>query len=178
MKHQKRQSEAVLESGEAVHAIKLLKEDHKKVKQLFERFEKTEGEEKMQIAQTVISDLKAHDAMEMEIFYPAARQKMEDSSVMNEAEEEHHVVQILLGELEQFDEVDERFEAKFMVLAENVKHHIKEEEDEMLSKIEHSNLDFEALGREMLDLKQELQQNTELPEGRSKPKNSKSRRKN
>ena len=42
------------------------------------------------------------------------------------------------------------------MLAESVRHHIKEEENEMLPKARELGLDFEALGRRMLARKPEL----------------------
>ncbi len=48
--------------------------------------------------------------------------------MMNEADEEHHVAKILIAELEEMDGSESHYDAKFTVLAENVRHHIKEEE--------------------------------------------------
>src|SRR5438874_1058299 len=82
----------------------MLRADHKKVKALFDQFEKTgSDEEKETIARTAINELKIHSAIEEEIFYPALREqaeKEEETEVMDEAEEEHHVVHLLIDELD------------------------------------------------------------------------------
>src|SRR5689334_94536 len=112
-------------------AVSLLKSDHQKVKQLFEDFESASAQEKKQtIAQEAMQELKIHSVIEEEIFYPAIRQAGAQDLVA-EAQEEHHVAKMLIAELEEMDASNEHFDAKFMVLAENVRHHIREEESEM-----------------------------------------------
>jgi len=76
---------------------------------------------------------------------------------MNEADEEHHVARVLIAELDANAAPDHRH-AKFTVLAESVRHHIKEEEGEMLPKAKELDIDFEVLGQQMLDRKKELKQ--------------------
>src|SRR5687768_15540556 len=107
-------------------ALSILKADHKKVKQLFDDFEDADdASEKEEIAREACRELKIHAAIEEEMFYPTIRDAMEgDEELVNEAEEEHRVAKTLIEELSQGRQ-DEHFEAKFKVLAENVKHHIK-----------------------------------------------------
>jgi hypothetical protein len=77
---------------------------------------------------------------------------------MNEADEEHHVAKVLIAELDHKRGGGDHRQAKFTVLAESVRHHIKEEENEMLPKAKELDLDFEALGQKMLDRKKELKE--------------------
>lgn len=137
--------------------IKLLKDDHKKVKALFAEFESADGRSKRRIANEAITELEVHAAIEAEIFYPAMLEELKDEFVVAEAEEEHHVVHVLIAELKQMEKTDVRFEAKFTVLAENVKHHIEEEETEMLSKAAKADKALlDRLGQEMAARKAEL----------------------
>ena len=78
---------------------------------------------------------------------------------MNEADEEHHVARVLIAELDFKGGGGDHRDAKFTVLAESVRHHIKEEENEMLPKAKEQNIDFEELGQRMLDRKKELKKN-------------------
>ena len=75
---------------------------------------------------------------------------------MNEADEEHHVAKLLIAELDVMDGSESHFDAKFHVLSENVRHHIKEEEGEMLPKAKGVKLDFEALAEKMTARKEKL----------------------
>jgi hypothetical protein len=141
------------------HAIAILMKDHDKVKDLFDRFEKSESAaEKEKIIGEAVTELKIHAAIEEEIFYPAGRKHV-GRDLMNEADEEHHVARVLIAELDRNGRGDDHREAKFTVLAESVRHHIKEEEGEMLPKAKGLEIDFEALGQQMLARKEELKRN-------------------
>jgi len=135
------------------NAVTMLKHDHDKVKDLFDRIEKAEHQaEKKKIAKQALEELRIHAALEEEIFYPAVREHMaknEMNDIMNEADEEHHVAKVLIAELTSMDGTGDHFEAKFTVLAENVRHHIKEEENDMFPKVKALDLDMKALGHRM-----------------------------
>jgi hemerythrin superfamily protein len=118
-----------------VDAITLLKADHRTVDDLFARYEKT-GERayaaKRRLVDRMIKELSVHAAIEEQIFYPAVKHVLEETEdQVLESLEEHHLVKIMLAEQERTDPKDERFDAKVTVLMENVRHHVKEEEDEM-----------------------------------------------
>lgn len=136
------------------HAIAILKRDHTTVKGLFGEFEKAESPAaKQKIIGQALTALKVHAILEEEIFYPTVRAHV-GSKLMNEADEEHHVAKVLIAELDETK--NDHRDAKFKVLSENVRHHIKEEEDEMLAKAKELDIDFEALGQRMLERKKEL----------------------
>jgi hypothetical protein len=137
-------------------AVVILKEDHAKVKKLFEQFETAASRAvKKKIVRETLAELKVHAAIEEEIFYPAVRKPV-GKEIMNEADEEHHVAKLLIAELERMDGSESHFDAKFHVLAENVRHHIEEEEGEMIPKAQKVKVNFEALAERMLSRKQWL----------------------
>ena len=156
--------------------MEMLHEDHEKVKQLFEQFEETESEEKKELVTKVIQELEIHTTLEEEIFYPAARQALEENSedteTMDEAWEEHHVVKLIISELKKMRPNDEHYDAKFKVMAESVKHHIEEEEGELFPKLE-GNPDDEKLGEKMMERKEKLEQHP--PSSRTRATGSRSR---
>ena len=146
-------------AGKAAFAsgvIDMLKEDHEKVKGLFEEFESAEDREQAEIAATAIMELEIHAELEEKLIYPAIRQEIDEDDMMNEAIEEHHLVHVLIKELKKLKPKDEVFHAKFKVLGELVKHHIQEEEGSMLPKAEKSDVDWETLEATVVKRKETL----------------------
>jgi len=121
-----------------MNALTLLKQDHSNVEALFERFEKAGAddlEEKARVAELVIEHLATHAVIEEQVLYPALRDRLpEDEFTVLEALEEHHAAKMMLSELKKTPAGHERFDAKFTVLMENVRHHVKEEEDDLFPK--------------------------------------------
>jgi hemerythrin superfamily protein len=140
------------------HAIAILLRDHDRVKALFDEFEKAKSSaRKESIIAQAVTELKIHATLEEEIFYPAVRAHV-GKDLMNEADEEHHVARVLIAELDHGRPSDDHRMAKFTVLSESVRHHIKEEEGEVLPKAKELDIDFEALGQRMLERKERLKQ--------------------
>jgi hemerythrin superfamily protein len=143
-------------------ALSVLAQDHEKVEKLFSRFEKLkEGrghdDEKGDIVREACEALTVHARVEEEIFYPAVRKAIKDDDLMDEATVEHAGAKDLIAQLRSMRPGEDLFDAKFTVLIENVRHHIKEEEGEMFPKVKKSSLDLEKIGGEILARKEDLQ---------------------
>ena len=136
--------------------LTMLKADHKKVKALFAEYQEATPRKQQDIAQTVIQELEIHAEIEEELIYPAVRKSTKDDKLMNEATEEHHLVHVLIAELKELDPRDATFIAKFTVLGELVKHHVKEEEGEMFPEAQKAKIDWEALEAEVTERKEHL----------------------
>jgi hemerythrin superfamily protein len=115
-------------------AIAVLKKDHRAMEQLFRRFERAKGSaERKRIADRIVHDLSVHAAIEEQLVYPALRQRLDGQQPqVLLALEEHHLAKVELAEIEKLDGSEERFDAKVRVLIENVRHHVKEEERDLL----------------------------------------------
>lgn len=138
--------------------LSTLKADHEKVKELFEQFEQTtDEEERAAIIKSVIRNLEVHAELEEKIIYPAIREQLEDKELINESLEEHHVVHILIKELKGSRVKQDRRNAKFRVLVENVKHHITEEEDNLFPEALGLDLDWESLSVKVEKKKAQLE---------------------
>ena len=115
-------------------AITMLKTDHDKVKQLLTELESTTErgvKTRAELFSTIKGELTVHEIIEEEIFYPALKSHPKAKDIVLEAFEEHHVVDLLMSELEELDVTDETWGAKAIVMKENIEHHIEEEEGEM-----------------------------------------------
>ncbi len=146
----------------AQDALALLTDDHKTVQKLFKDYEKLtqndgEEEEKAALAQQICTELTVHAQIEEEIFYPAVRDAIEETDLLNEAEVEHAGAKDLIAHLGAMAPGEELYDAKVTVLGEYVNHHIKEEQEEMFPKVKKAKLDTAALGAELFERKQELQ---------------------
>ena len=139
-------------------AIALLKADHRKVEDLFEKYETARGK-KADIARQICLELTIHTMIEEEIFYPACREAGVESDMMDEANVEHDGAKALIAELEKGKPDDEYYDAKVKVLSEEIKHHVKEEEQRggIFAQARSEGLDLEALGAQMAARKKELQ---------------------
>jgi hemerythrin superfamily protein len=142
-------------------AIKLLKADHAEVEELFAQYEKQKkksGSGKPELIDKICTALTVHAQIEEEIFYPAARNALEEDGeeLLDEAEVEHASIKSLVEQLDVMSWDDELCDAKVKVLSEYVKHHVKEEEGQMFPKVKKADLDLDALGMELAERKAEL----------------------
>ena len=141
-------------------AIKLLTEDHNKVKKMFKEFEelskKSDTKGKEELATQICKELTVHAQLEEEIFYPAVRAAINDDDLMNEAMVEHAEAKGLIAQIQSMAASDSMYDAKVTVLSENIVHHVEEEENEMFPKAQKSDMDLEKLGLEIAERKKEL----------------------
>ena len=143
-----------------MNAIELLSADHRRLTKLMKELDETTTrgvKTRKQLFSTIKRELTAHEVIEEEIFYPALKEHPRARDIVLEGYEEHHVVDVLMGEMSALPFDDESWGAKFTVMRENVEHHIEEEEDDMFKKaravFDPSELD--ALGSSMASRKAE-----------------------
>ena len=161
------------------NAIQMIRQDHRKVEGLFKKFDqaKTNGSRK-RICDQVIEELEVHTKLEEEIFYPAVRKELGEEDLVEEAEKEHLQAKDIIQELKTMDGQDEQLEEKFSELVECIKHHVEEEQSEMLPKAEESEMDLAHYGEQMTERKKELTGKTQTRRAKSKAgRKSKSGRK-
>ena len=97
-----------------------------------------------------------HARVEEELFYPSVRPAIGDDELMDEAAVEHHSLKTLVEQLRGMKPGGARYDATVTVLREYVKHHVKEEQDEMFPKVREMDLDLVALGRAIKTRKRQL----------------------
>jgi hypothetical protein len=149
-------------------AITLLKTDHDKVKKLLTELESTTErgvKTRSELFSTIKAELTVHEIIEEEIFYPELKAHPKAQDIVLEAFEEHHVVDLLMSELESLDVSDETWGAKALVMKENIEHHIEEEEGEMFTQARRvfDKEELENLGERMAARKESAKQELGIP---------------
>jgi Hemerythrin HHE cation binding domain len=149
-------------------ALRLLKADHDKVKKLLDELDRTTErgvKTRSELFATIKGELTVHETIEEEIFYPALLEKAKTHDITLEGYEEHHVVDLLMGELEELDVADESWGAKAKVMKENIEHHIEEEEGDMFVKTRQvfDDDDLDELGRRMQARKESASKELGIP---------------
>ena len=154
-------------------ALKLLKQDHDKVKKLLSELDDTTEravKTRPQLFERIKRELTIHETIEEEILYPTFEAQAKLKDIVLEGYQEHHVVDLVMREIAGVSPEDERWGAKLSVMKENVEHHIEEEEGEMFKQarqlFDQSELD--QLGSRLQARKTELEKESpaELQESR------------
>ena len=138
-------------------AIALLRADHKAVDALFAEYKKARApSKKKQLVSKICTALSVHAQVEEEIFYSAVKQALKDKELVPQAIVEQATMKDLIAQVEGIEPDGEMFDAKINVLSEYVKHHVKEEHNEMFPKAKTTKLDMLELGRRMAERKKAL----------------------
>jgi hemerythrin superfamily protein len=146
---------AATRGARSMDALKLLKTDHREVEQLFQQFERARAPKQAELATQICRMLEVHTQIEEEIFYPAAREALKDADLVEEAEVEHQSAKDLIAQIRD-GERDEKFAARVKVLGEYVRHHVREEEQQMFKQLNPRRIDLAALGEQLMQRKQAL----------------------
>jgi hemerythrin-like domain-containing protein len=118
-----------------IDPIQMLKNDHEKLLSMLESLDTRTPEQRDSLLDDIERELKIHSQLEEEILYPAFREAAEnpeDRKMYFEATEEHHVADMVLPELKVISSDSDRFAARAKVFTELIKHHIEEEEEDLL----------------------------------------------
>ncbi len=140
-----------------MNAIELLKDDHNKVRRLFQKVEASDtAKEKKELFRQIKQELDVHTHIEEKIFYPKVREKEGLEDIVKEGIQEHHQADVFIREIENLVDGSEQFEPKLKVLIEGVEHHAQEEEAEMFPKVEEkfSEAELNDLGKQLEKEKQ------------------------
>lgn len=149
-------------------ALALLKKDHRTVEQLFDQFEDADHGQLDSIAQRICRLLTVHTQLEEELLYPQAKEAFEgeedETDMVHEAEIEHGAAKELIAKIEDMSSDDEMFKATVTVLREYIKHHVKEEENELFPKLKRTDIDLKELGSQLVERKFQLMEEVGIEE--------------
>jgi hemerythrin superfamily protein len=135
-----------------MNALEILKQDHQKVKGLFQEATRAHDQNtRKELFDKIDTELEIHAHIEEKVFYPALEEHEELKDMVAEALEEHQEVKIILEEIEELGSESHDFGAKFQELMETVEHHVTEEEGEMFPKVREvfDESELEQLGQQL-----------------------------
>jgi hemerythrin superfamily protein len=135
-----------------MNALEVLKQDHQKVKGLFQEARQgTDRNKRKELFDKIDTQLEIHTHIEETVFYPAIEEHEEFKDMVAEALEEHQEAKMLLDELAELGADNHDFSSKLQQLMEAVEHHVEEEEGEMFPKIREvfDEDELEQLGQEL-----------------------------
>jgi hemerythrin superfamily protein len=132
-------------------ALELLKQDHAKVKKLFEKAESVDEREQNRIFTQIKTELEIHAHIEESVFYPAMQRYDELKEMVAESLKEHSSLKTLLQAMATLSD-SEDFEDKLEELIDSVEHHAEDEEEgKMFPKVRElvSAKELEKLGAQL-----------------------------
>ena len=138
-------------------AISILREDHRRVDEMFRQFERLrDTRARGELANRICVELLIHAHVEEEIFYPAVREAIDDDDLMDEADIEHATLSALITDIMNLPPDGKGYGARVKVLGDYVRHHVQEEQNRMFSKARQARLDMRKLGEQILETREEL----------------------
>jgi Hemerythrin HHE cation binding domain len=148
-------------SSDEVSAIDLLKQDHDDVDALFKDYElladgASDNGDRRALSTRICGMLAVHAMIEEEIFYPAAREAKVDADLLDEAEIEHGAAKQLIAEIGAAKTSEALYDARVKVLGEYIRHHVKEEENELFPACRKSDMDLSEIGARLQKRKDQL----------------------
>jgi hemerythrin superfamily protein len=144
-------------SVEQIDGITLILNDHRNVEEFFARYEQASGtDEKLRLVAKMIEELTMHAAIEERVLYPLIDERLGgDEELKQHAVEEHEEARAVLAELEHMPVSDPRFDEKVKELIDDVRHHVEEEETELLPRLRDALTEQElrSLGQQLREAK-------------------------
>ncbi len=126
------------------NAHDLLKQEHREVEELYDEFLNASLEDRQELADRILTNLTVHTALEEEFYYPELEQAGENV-LAEEFRTEHQAVKLEIGKLKLMNVENEKYEPTMKALMETVKHHVTEEEQDAMPRVER------ILGRDRLE---------------------------
>ena len=142
-------------------AITLLTADHAEARQLFDRFDElcashADADSRQSLIENLCAVLTAHTMIEEELFYPAARQSIENPQIVDQAAEEHARAKELIAQLVDASAGDALFNTRVRLLRDAIERHVIEEEDRVFPQVRMTPLDLQTMASKMAERKEEI----------------------
>lgn len=122
--------------GRKLDGLEELQMDHLLVELLFTRMKATKDKKRREtLYKRIKTKLEDHMSSEESVLYPRFEDDKNFKVIVLEAFEEHRQMKTILRELGELSPATAKFEARLNLLIENVRHHVREEENTLFPKI-------------------------------------------
>lgn len=140
-----------------------LKQDHDKVRDILKKMVDSGSgaiKTRQQLVEKLRRELLAHSHAEEHVLYQELEQHKESMELAVDGEEEHHLVEHLLDELQQTEPDNPHWIAKAKLIQSLIEHHVSEEEEQMFPQAQQvlNERQAEELGERFKQEKQQEQQ--------------------
>lgn len=117
--------------------VTVITEDHRAVERVFTELEREpHAGNRKDVTDHVIAELVRHSVAEEQYMYPAAREYLQDGGRIADHEiEEHGEAEKVMKQLERKEPGDPEFESLLAKLIADVRHHIQDEETDLLPRL-------------------------------------------
>src|SRR3954453_10028787 len=110
--------------------------DHREVEEVFAEIEKGGGGNKRDLVEHVITELVRHSVAEEQYLYPTARRVLPNGDQLADHElKEHAEAEEVMKAIEKTDAQDPKFDELVGKLIEDIRHHVQDEESDLLPKL-------------------------------------------
>ena len=135
-------------------AIDLLANDQDEIAELFQRYDALAEDgapstDRRALAEELCSLLVVHGAIKEEIFYPAARNRIDEEYLIDEALVAQDSARSMIDDIQAADSTEARYDALVKMLKELVMLAFDQERSSLFPLVRESGLDLSALGAEM-----------------------------
>jgi hypothetical protein len=113
------------------------------------------GSEKERKLADIIHQLTVLSALETEVFYLEIGEKL-DAELIEKFSENHNHIKVLVARAQRLMGDEEDFDGATKELFESAANHIKEEDQSLFPKLKGCELDFDAIGKKMRDVRNEM----------------------
>lgn len=117
--------------------VELIMQDHRTLEELFDELQQ-DTERRPELLEKVAALLTAHSRAEEERVYPAVAKEAGERDEAHHGTEEHHEAEEMLEKLRGMSPKGKEFEAKLKEFVDAVKHHVEEEESDILPALRHA----------------------------------------
>jgi catechol 2,3-dioxygenase-like lactoylglutathione lyase family enzyme len=146
----------------------LLRHDFDRVLDEFREFDRLAEEDAAQECQRVVqrtfAELKVIAAVEEQVLYPAVRDALQGTDLIDQSEIEHACIRRLVDELESAAPNRAGYPKDFRILGEHVRLHVKDEELELFPALREADADWERLCSDVRSCRAEMAEDLGIPQ--------------